>query len=155
MLGLTALCFLFLAACGGGQSSATSQDSTHEQAEIAVSADTIPYRVAERYFAASDTMPNAITTEEEAQKYLGMATTMSDGPTSIDWTKEFIIPVVLPETSVSTEIIPVSLERNADAGLTFTYRVVKGEDMKTSTMRPFAAVIVSREYLAPVTYVAQ
>lgn len=79
-----------------------------------------------------------------------MATTMADKPTEIDWQREFVIPVVLPATTISTEILPVRLKKDAEGNLVLTYKVQRGEDMKTAEIRPFTAIIVSRDFLAPV-----
>ena len=49
------------------------------------------------------------------------------------------------------EIIPVSLVRNTSGGLTLSYRLKHGINHHGSEMRPFVAIIVSRDYLAPVT----
>lgn len=139
-----------LASCGGTQSASATQDSTLQQVDSATLATDIPFEVADRYFAASDSLPNTITSEAELHYHLGMAATMDAQPTPIDFEKSFVIPVCLAPTSVSTEIRPVSLRKNAEGGLTFTYQVIQGADMKTSQMIPFLAVIVPREYLAPV-----
>jgi hypothetical protein len=112
--------------------------------------DSLPYRIAENYFAAEDSLPATLTSEEELNRHLGMATTMSDKPTEIDWQREFVIPVVLPATTISTEILPVRLKKDAEGNLVLTYKVQRGEDMKTAEIRPFTAIIVSRDFLAPV-----
>ena len=80
-----------------------------------------------------------------------MATSMGNTPTMIDWSREFVIPIVLPSTDSSMEIIPVSLVRNTSGGLTLSYRLKQGISHHGSEMRPFVAIIVSRDYLAPVT----
>ena len=80
-----------------------------------------------------------------------MATSMGNTPTTIDWSREFVIPIVLPSTDSSMEIIPVSLVRNTSGGLTLSYRLKHGVGHHDNKMRPFVALIVSRDYLAPVT----
>ena len=65
-----------------------------------------PYHIAKNYFAAEDSLPATLTSEEELNRHLGMATTMADKPTEIDWQREFVIPIVLPATTISTEILP-------------------------------------------------
>lgn len=142
-----------LVACSGQQK--TQQTDSTTTSEVIPTETTIPYRIAEAYFATSDTLPSVITTQEEQEKYLGMATTMGQHPTKIDWTKEFVIPVVLPSTAISTEIIPVSLVRDVAGELTFTYQIKKGEDLKTAEIRPFIAIIVSRDVLGPVHLLPQ
>ena len=139
-----------LIACGSGQSGSTSADST-ATAGVVTTDSIVPYRLAENYFATSDSLPSTLTTAEELGKYLGMATSMEHTPTTIDWSREFVIPIVLPSTDSSMEIIPVSLVRNTSGGLTLSYRLKHGISHHGSEMRPFVAIIVSRDYLAPVT----
>ena len=139
-----------LIACGSGQSGSASTDST-ATAGVITTDSIVPYRLAENYFATSDSLPSTLTTAEELGKYLGMATSMEHTPTTIDWSREFVIPIVLPSTDSSMEIIPVSLVRNTSGGLTLSYRLKHGISHHGSEMRPFVAIIVSRDYLAPVT----
>ena len=144
-----------LVACGSGQSGSASTDSTATDstatAGVVTTDSIVPYRLAENYFAASDSLPSTLTTAEEQGKYLGMATSMGHIPTTIDWSREFVIPIALPPTGTETEIIPVSLVRNSSGGLTLTYRLREGFSLQGAKMRPFVALIVSRDYLAPVT----
>ena len=139
-----------LIACGSGQSGSTSTDSA-ATAGVVTTDSIVPYRLAENYFATSDSLPTVITSAKEQEKYLGMATSMGNTPTTIDWSREFVIPIVLPSTDSSMEIIPVSLVRNTSGGLTLSYRLKHGISHHGSEMRPFVAIIVSRDYLAPVT----
>ena len=144
-----------LVACGSGQSGSASTDSTATDstatAGVVTTDSVIPYRLAENYFATSDSLPTVITSAKEQEKYLGMAATMGQLPTEIDWSREFVIPIALPPAGTETEIIPVSLVRNTSGGLTLTYRLREGFSLQGAKMRPFVALIVSRDYLAPVT----
>ena len=117
-----------LIACGSGQSGSTSADST-ATAGVVTTDSIVPYRLAENYFATSDSLPTVITSAKEQEKYLGMATSMEHTPTTIDWSREFVIPIVLPSTDSSMEIIPVSLVRNTSGGLTLSYRLKHGATM--------------------------
>ena len=89
-----------LVACGSGQSESTRADSTASDSTVTagvVTTDSIvPYRLAENYFATSDSLPSTFTTAEEQGKYLGMATSVGHTPTTIDWSREFVIPIALP-----------------------------------------------------------
>ena len=144
-----------LIACGSGQSGSASTDSTATDSTATVGVVTtdsiVPYRLAENYFATSDSLPTVITSAKEQEKYLGMAAAMGHTPTTIDWSREFVIPIVLPSTDSSMEIIPISLVRNFSGGLTLSYRLKQGVGHHGDKMRPFVALIVSRDYLAPVT----
>ena len=150
LLGL-ALSLSALTACSSGQSEQSAQDSTTQpSASVVANPDSLPYHIAKNYFAAEDSLPATLTSEEELNRHLGMATTMADKPTEIDWQREFVIPVVLPATTISTEILPVRLKKDSEGNLVLTYKVQRGEDMKTAEIRPFTAIIVSRDFLAPV-----
>ena len=140
-----------LAACTGEQSSTNDRDSVALLSDTTLMEDRVPFRLAEHYFAAADSLPATLLSAEEQEQY--MATTMSARPTPIDWSREFVIPIVLPATGVSTEIVPLSLQQRTPGELVLSYRVVRGADLKGAQMRPFAAVIVSRDYLAPVRLV--
>ena len=89
-----------LVACGSGQSGSTSTDSTASDstatAGVVTTDSIVPYRLAENYFVTSDSLPSTLTTAEEQGKYLGMATSMGNTPTTIDWSREFVIPIALP-----------------------------------------------------------
>ena len=99
LLGL-ALSLSALTACGGGRSEQSAQDSTAQPTtSVVANPDSLPYYIAENYFAAEDSLPATLTSEEELNRHLGMATTMADKPTEIDWQREFVIPIVLPATT--------------------------------------------------------
>ncbi|MBQ7422347.1 MAG: hypothetical protein IJV27_09445 [Prevotella sp.] len=87
-----------------------------------------------------------ITTEEEFSKHFGMATTMGeDGrPTEIDFTKQFVLAVVLPVIDMATEITPVKVEAKGDS-LFYTYDVTVGEKQSYST-QPLSIIILDKKY---------
>jgi len=111
--------------------------------------NTVPFSEAHNYFFRNDAkIPESpkITTEEQFDSLFGMAATMGPNgtPTAIDFTKQFVIAVVLPETDIETELTPVSLAKANDQ-LTFTYKCKKGE--KTSyTMQPLLMIVVDKKH---------
>lgn len=110
----------------------------------------IPYEVLNNYFLKNNVVSISyplITKQEEFSSLFGMAPVMGrDGaPTSVDFSKESVIAIVLPETNISTEIIPVRLEKGASQGLRMYYSVKRGEEM-TSTMRPILLVKIKNKY---------
>ena len=145
---MSGLGFSAFSSCTGSQSDKASVDSI--SASESPLTDSIPYRVVEGYFASSDSLPTAITSEEELSRYMGIATTMTQVPTSIDWSREFVTPIALPSTRIFTEVAPCSLHKDREGHLVLVYKVLEGKDLETSEMRPFLAVIVGREHLSPV-----
>ena len=109
----------------------------------------VPFKVAKNYFFKNDQqIPGSpkITTEEDFNKLFGMATVMGeDGkPTSIDFTKQFVLAIVLPVTDMATEINPVKVEAKSDS-LFYTYEVKTGEK-QTYSIQPISIIIIDKQY---------
>lgn len=87
-----------------------------------------------------------ITSEDEFNSLFGAATTMGrDGqPTDIDFARQAVIAIVLPQTDRQTEIKLGRLVAYKDT-LTLNYKVVTGEK-QTYTVRPMAFVVVDKKY---------
>ena len=120
----------------------TAVESNGESSEIS-------FEVAKNYFFKNDqVIPEypKITTEEEFNKLFGMATVMGkDGkPTAIDFTKQFVLAIVLPETDFATEINPVKVEEKGDL-LLYTYDVKTGEK-QTFSIQPVSIIILDKQY---------
>ncbi|TCV15264.1 MULTISPECIES: hypothetical protein [Bacteroidota] len=86
-----------------------------------------------------------IETQEQFNEIFGMAAHMgNDGkPTVIDFSKQNVLAVVLPETDRETKIYPVSLQRDENGEILLTYGVKVGEK-QTHTTRPNLAVIIAK-----------
>ena len=107
------------------------------------------FEVAKNYFFKNNQEIPAspkITSEEEFTKLFGMATTMGeDGkPTPIDFTKQFVLAIVLPITNLSTEITPDRLEEQGDT-LFYFYNAKTGEAQSYST-QPISLIILDKKY---------
>ncbi len=120
----------------------TAVENNEESSEVAI-------EVAKNYFFKNDqVIPEypKITTEEEFTKLFGMATTMGENgkPTAIDFTKQFVLAIVLPETDFATEIKPVKVEEKGDS-LLYTYEVKTGEKQSFS-IQPVSIIILDKQY---------
>ena len=118
------------------------------------SASEIPYTVMHRYFQSNKVkeLPSAtVTTESDFQRLFGAAAVMGKNglPTPVDFSKEYVIAVSKPETNVETTLSPVSLKRNANGEVEFTYKVKTGESMSYSIV-PCLLIKVSRDVQGPV-----
>ena len=71
-------------------------------------------------------------------------------PTSIDFRHQFVIAVILPETSRQTQIETVMVNRVGDR-LYYSYIIREGH-MTSYTTRPFAAVVVDRNEPSDVVF---
>ena len=131
---------LAIAACTN--KSVTAVGNNEESSEVA-------FEVAKNYFFKNDqVIPEypKITTEEEFNKLFGMATTMGEEgkPTAIDFTKQFVLAIVLPVTDFATEINPVKVEEKGDS-LLYTYDVKTGEK-QSFRIQPVSIIVLDKQY---------
>lgn len=110
--------------------------------------NSVSYTTADHYFVKNDAanVTSAIFDNDSTfHSVFGMAAVMGEGgqPTSIDFNKQFVIGVVLPETDQPTEITPTKLVKEGDK-LQLTYKVERGEKA-TSTMVPCLVLVVDNK----------
>ena len=117
--------------------------------EKSVVSSEVPFTVAEHYFfnKGQDIPVNPkITSEELFKQLFGMATVMGENgkPTEIDFSKQFVLAVVLPVTDINTEITPVKVEEKGDT-LFYHYDVKTGEKQSFS-IQPLSIIILDKKY---------
>ena len=84
-----------------------------------------------------------IQTKEDFEKRFGYATTMSRRPTEIDFEKQAVIAIVLPETDCATEIKIDSVTSKGD-DLEVLYSVQVGEK-QSYTIQPLSMILVNKD----------
>lgn len=136
---------LSISACSSGSKTSKNPSSMEQNTKMEVSA--VKYKTAENYFVKNtvkEVVPAKITTQQEFDKYFGMAATMGDQgkPTPIDFNKEFVIIVDHNSTEKKVEISPIGLNKN-EKNLTFAYKVTENGDNGFTT-RPFLMIIVDK-----------
>ena len=110
---------------------------------------TIKFEQLNRYFIKNNTnfpvKSNKLDTEESFNAVFGMATVMgNDGrPTSINFDQEYVVPIILEETNIETniEILGVSLVSKGD--LLVNYKVIIGKK-QSFKIKPFAAIKLNK-----------
>lgn len=115
----------------------------------ATSGEKVSYKVANRYFVKNNVdgaVPAKITTQQDFDKYFGAAAVMGkDGlPTAIDFSKEFVVAIALPETNRDTEIASAKIRNNCGT-LNVYYRVKEGQAYSYS-IRPLQLLVVSKKF---------
>ena len=134
---------LFTSACGNRQTNPSISDCNDASNEVA-------FEVAKNYFYKNNPkgLPGCpkITSDEVFNALFGMATTMGENgkPTEIDFTKQFVLAVVLPATDVETEVNPIKVEERGDS-LLYTFEVKKGEKL-TYSIKPLSIIILDKKY---------
>jgi hypothetical protein len=142
---IAAAAALFLSACQSGSHSSTAVQQNNSD---------IPYTVAKNYFVKNTVTQLDNPKIESAEKFeavFGMATVMGpDGkPSPIDFSKQNVIALVLPETDLATTLAPVSLQNDARGNIVFTYKKTTGAKQSYST-RPSLAIVVNKSASGPV-----
>ena len=108
----------------------------------------IQFTTLENYFVRNDVDCSKqqrliINSKAEFEKYFGMAAHMGGMPTAVNWNKQFVIALVMPETKRATAIYPVNVKATDNNILVFSYMVKKGDNM-SHKMVPFIAVAVNK-----------
>ncbi|MCH2228773.1 MAG: hypothetical protein MK105_00415 [Crocinitomicaceae bacterium] len=122
--------------------------NTSNKTEVNSESIDIPFVVAKNYFVKNSIQQldnPKIETQTKFNEIFGIATTMGkDGmATEIDFSKQYVIAVVKPETDLSATIEPVSLKKNEAGEVVFTYSYATGEKQTYST-RPNIAIILDK-----------
>ena len=110
----------------------------------------IPFVEAHNYFVRNDVtqqVPAKINSQNEFERYFGMAAYMGKKgqPTPIDFEKQFVIAVVLPQTNHNTNIHAKKLKDDGQK-LTLTYRVNIADQENSWTQVPMMLIVVDRAY---------
>ena len=133
---------ILMAACNNKQAADPIAEGDKPNNEVS-------FEVAKNYFFKNNQEIPAspkITTAEEFGKLFGMATTMGENgkPTEIDFTKQFVLAIVLPVTNLATEINPDRLEEKGDT-LFYFYDAKVGEAQSYS-IQPISLIILDKKY---------
>lgn len=106
------------------------------------------YRDLKNYFVKNNAkLPiskNKITTQKQFDAIFGEGAHMGDGiPTKIDFNKEFVVPIILKETNLETEIIVKGVAMGSMGDIVVNYVVKRGKKM-SFTIKPFHAIIMDK-----------
>ena len=108
----------------------------------------VHYTTLENYYVRNDvdcskTQRLIFDNKQDFEGYFGMAATMGGRPTEINWNKQYVVALILPETKRATSINPVNVKVANDNILVFSYDVKKGDKL-SHTMVPFTAVAIDK-----------
>jgi hypothetical protein len=135
---------LLLLLCSG----CSLMDKMYAAQKIDDVATPIPYTTLENYFVRNDVDCSKqqrliIDNKTDFEKYFGMAAHMGGMPTKVNWNKQFVVALVMPETKRATSINPIAVKVTDNNLLVFSYEVKKGDNM-SHKMVPFAAVAIDK-----------
>lgn len=128
--------------------SCSFMDKMYAAQKIDEVATPIQFTTLENYFVRNDVDCSKqqrliINNKVDFEKYFGMAAHMGGMPTEVNWDKQFVVALVMPETKRATSIYPVAVKVTDNNVLVFSYQVKKGDNMSHS-MVPFTAVAIDK-----------
>ena len=108
----------------------------------------IHYTTLENYYVRNDVDCSKqrrliFDNEQDFEAFFGMVATMGGLPTAVNWNKQYVVAIVLPETKRATAIEPIAVKVAEDNVIVFSYHVKKGDKMAHS-MVPFTAVAIDK-----------
>lgn len=112
----------------------------------------VPYELAKGYYVYVDVkdedVPTKICSHDELVKYFGYATVMGlkHKPTIIDFSRNFVIPIVYPVTDRDTKILIDRFVRQAPDEIFLDVKIWQDTVSRSFTIRPFQLVIVDNRY---------
>lgn len=107
----------------------------------------VPYTVLDNYYVRNDVDCSklqrlVLDSEQEFETFFGPAAVMGGMPTDINWKTQFVIAIVLPETTRTMNVIPLRVKQSP-GNVIFNYQLNRGR--KTGYRQvPFAAVALNR-----------
>ena len=117
----------------------------------------VPYKEARNYFVKNNidaAIDNPKFEDKESfDKVFGMATTMGENgkPTSIDFSKEFVVAQIEDPSTQKVELKPISVRKNSNL-LEIRYRKIVGEN-QSYTSQPAMLLILDKKYNGEVNFV--
>ena len=152
ILVLVSATSLLLSACLNNSKidNAANKNATTVASENEIKLTDISFAPAKNYFVKNTVLKLDNPKIETAVKFneiFGMATTMGEEgkPTKIDFTTQYVIACILPETDLMTTIEPVSLQKNPKGEITLSYKSVVGEKQTYTTIPNFAILVNKSE----------
>ena len=110
-------------------------------------AKSIQFQTLENYYVRNDVKHDKLQryifdNQEDFDAVFGPAPLMGGLPTDINWKRQYVVAVLLPETNRPTMVTPMEVKQSP-GNIIFYYQVNRGR--KTSyTLVPFAAVALDR-----------
>lgn len=107
----------------------------------------VPYTVLKNYCVRNDVNTTKLQrlifdNEDDFKAFFGIAPLMGGLPTDINWKRQYVIAVLLPETNRPTMVTPMEVKQSP-GNIIFKYQVNRGH--KTSySLVPFTAIALDR-----------
>ena len=123
-------------------------DKMYAAEKIDKVATPVHYTTLENYFVRNDVDCSKqrrliLDNQQDFDAFFGKAATMGGLPTTVNWNKQYVVAIILPETKRATSIEPVAVKVTDNDVMVFSYHIKKGDKMFHS-MVPFTAVAIDK-----------
>ena len=123
-------------------------DKMYAAEKIDKVATPVHYTTLENYFVRNDVDCSKqrrliLDNQQDFDTFFGKAATMGGLPTTVNWNKQYVVAIILPETKRATSIEPVAVKVTDNDVVVFSYHIKKGDKMSHS-MVPFTAVAIDK-----------
>lgn len=123
-------------------------DKMYAAEKIDKVATPVHYTTLENYFVHNDVDCSKqrrliLDNQQDFDAFFGKAATMGGLPTTVNWNKQYVVAIILPETKRATSIEPVAVKVTDNDVMVFSYHIKKGDKMSHS-MVPFTAVAIDK-----------
>ena len=123
-------------------------DKMYAAEKIDKVATPVHYTTLENYFVRNDVDCSKqrrliLDNQQDFDAFFGKAATMGGLPTTVNWNKQYVVAIILPETKRATSIEPVAVKVTDNDVMVFSYHIKKGDKMSHS-MVPLTAVAIDK-----------
>lgn len=123
-------------------------DKMYAAEKIDKVATPVHYTTLENYFVRNDVDCSKqrrliFDNQQDFDAFFGKAATMGGLPTTVNWNKQYVVAIILPETKRATSIEPVAVKVTDNDVMVFSYHIKKSDKMSHS-MVPFTAVAIDK-----------
>lgn len=110
-------------------------------------AKSVPFTVLQNYYVRNDvpvdkTQHLVLDNQQDFEAFFGAAALMGGMPTDINWKKQYVIAIVLPETSRITNFIPKDVKQSP-GNVIYYYQLNRGHNTSYRQV-PFSAIALNR-----------
>ena len=123
-------------------------DIFHKLDLIYNAASPIMFTELENYFVRNDVDCSKqqrliLDNKTDFEQFFGMGAFMGGMPTEVNWNKQYVVALVLPETNRETIITPIDV-RQVSNKVVLCYKVQRSKEKMSYTMIPFTAVAIDK-----------
>lgn len=123
---------------------ASPEPTVTSQPAAAIPFTPVAHHFVKNTYKQGDLKNPKIDNEKEFEAIFGVAATMNNKPTQVDFTKQYVIAVIGKETDIATEMKPVSLQKQSNGDLVFTYEIKQEGGPQSYKIMPFLAIAVDK-----------